>query len=354
MTKSLYIHIPFCKKFCPYCDFVKCIYNNNNADLYVDKVINTLNKKYSKNKFKTIYIGGGTPNCLSDEQLAKLLKHVSKFLDKKYEFTIECNPEFVTNKQVQILYTNKINRVSLGVQTLDKKILKTINRLNHKQMVKQAIETLLKNKIKNISCDLIYGFNNQTSQSIGDDINFLIKNNVKHLSLYSLEIKDSTPWGKMHYQTDEYAIEDHLKYVIKHLRNKKFVRYEVSNWAKNKQYRALHNLLVWQTNDWAAIGLGAYGMENKCLYHYEGTINTWKLVKEKLSNYDLYFQVLMMGFRTNEGLNLQNNLHKQTYFYFKDLIDNESLIKKIKNKLIFTNVNLLDNFLIKLFKYEKK
>lgn len=350
MTKSLYIHIPFCKKFCAYCDFVKCIYNSSTADKYIDLVL----KKLNKNKYETIYIGGGTPNCLSDKQLEKLLKNLSKHLEKNYEFTIECNPEFVTDSQVQIFKKYKINRVSIGVQTLDFNLLKTMNRVNHKFMVEKAIAILQKNKITNISCDLIYGFNGQTNQSIKDDIDFLIANKVKHISCYSLEIKENTAWGRQHYKTNDLEIEDHLKFIIDYFNEIGFVRYEVSNWASTPKHQSKHNVSVWNTNDWKAIGLGAHGMENKCLYHYEGNILNWKLVKEKLTNYDLYFQVMMMGLRLKAGLNLKNSLHKKAYQFFKQRIDQDWLIEKSDKRIWCTNVNLLDNFLVKLSEYEKK
>lgn len=350
MTKSLYIHIPFCKKFCAYCDFVKCIYNQQTVDKYIDLVL----KKLKKNKYETIYLGGGTPNCLTNEQLEKLLKSLSKCLAKKYEFTIECNPEFVTNSQAKILKKYKVNRVSLGVQTLDFNLLKSMNRSNHKQMVQQAISIFYKNKITNISCDLIYGFNGQTNESIKNDIDFLITNKVKHISCYSLEIKENTAWGRQKYQTNELEIEDHLKFIIDYLKQKGFDRYEVSNWAVSSNYQSKHNVAVWKTNDWTAIGLGAHGMENKTLYHYEGTTLNWKLVKEKLSDFDLYFQVLMMGLRLKEGLDLSNPLHKKAYQFFKKRMDQDLLIKKNKKHIWCTNINLLDNFLIKLSEYENK
>lgn len=349
MTKSLYIHIPFCKKFCAYCDFVKCIYNKQTADKYIDLVL----KKLKKNKYKTIYLGGGTPNCFSDEQLEKLLRPLSKCLDKEYEFTIECNPEFVTDSQILIFKKYKVNRISLGVQTLDFNLLKTMNRTNHKFMVESAIAKFLKHKITNISCDLIYGFNNQTNDSIKEDIDFLIANKVKHLSCYSLEIKENTIWGKQGYKTDDLEIENHLKFIIDYLKQRNFVRYEVSNWALNNNYQAKHNVAIWKTNDWAAIGLGAHGMEKKTLYHYEGSILKWKLVKDKLSDYDLYFQVLMMGLRLKEGLDLTNPLHKKAYLFFKKRMDQDLLIKKSHNRIWCTNVNLLDNFLVKLNEDEK-
>ena len=104
-----------------------------------------------------------------------------------------------------------------------------MNRSNHKQMVQQAIKTLQQNKITNISCDLIYGFKNQTNESIKNDIDFLVTNKIKHISCYSLEIKENTIWGKQHYQVNELEIEDHLKFIIDYLAKLNFVRYEVSN-----------------------------------------------------------------------------------------------------------------------------
>lgn len=353
MTKYLYIHIPFCKKFCPYCDFTKCIYQSANADKYIDLVLKDLNRRYKNHKFKTIYLGGGTPNCLSDKQLDRLLNVLSKHLESKYEFTIECNPEFITNTQAKILFKNKINRVSLGVQTFNPNILKSINRLNHKYMVELAISTLIKNKITNISCDLIYGFKNQTDESIKNDIDFLIANKVKHLSLYSLEIKENTPWGKAKYKTNDYEIEDHLKFVISYLENVGFNRYEVSNWTKNKKYESQHNVAIWKTYDWAAIGYGAHGMENNTLYRFEGNFLKWKKVSTKLSKYDLYFQVLMMGLRLQEGLDLKNKLHKSAYQYFNQRINQDLLIKVTNKSITCKNINLLDNFLIKLNHNEK-
>lgn len=344
MAKSLYIHIPFCKKFCAYCDFVKCIYNKEIADKYIDLIIN----KLDKNKYNTIYVGGGTPNSLSDEQLIKLLKPLSSLINKNGEFTIECNPEFVTDSQAKIFKKYKINRISLGVQTLDLSLLKTMNRSNHKSMVENAINIFIKNKITNISCDLIYGFKKQTNKSIKNDLDFLINKKAKHISCYSLEIKDDSIWGKQHYKTDDLQIEDQLKFIVSYLKKKKFIRYEVSNWAINSKYEAKHNIAVWDTNDWKAIGLGAYGMENKTLYHYEGDALNWKFVSEKLSDFDLYFQVLIMGLRLKEGLNLKNKLHKKTYMHFRKAIDNEPLLTKKNNHIICKDINILDEFLIKI------
>ncbi len=348
MIKHLYVHIPFCKKICPYCDFKKTIYNNDVANKYIDLVCKKINRDYKKNKFNTIYVGGGTPNCLSNLQINKLLQCLSKYLTNKHEFTIEINPELLTNEQTRIFSLNHINRVSIGVQTMDNDLLKSIYRLSYHNVVKNAIQFLLNNKIKNISCDLIYGFQNQTNKNIKDDIDFLINNHVKHLSMYSLEIKPNTLWGKQHYLLDEFKIENNLKFIIRYLKKRHFIRYEVSNWAINDKYQSWHNVGIWKSHEWAAIGFGAHGMENKYLYHYDGKILYWHLIQKRLTTNEFYYQILMMGLRLTEGIDLKIKNNYLAYQCFKDNLNKSKLIKIKNNHLICTNINLLDSLLVDL------
>lgn len=348
MIKSLYIHIPFCKSFCPYCDFVKQYYCKDLANKYIDLIIKKLNHQYKNNKFETIYIGGGTPNCLNQNQLKKLLFPLSKKLKTKYEFTIECNPEFVNDQQIKIFKKYKINRISLGIQTLDKQILSTINRTNHKKNVEKAIKIIFKHKLTNLSCDLIYGFNNQTINSIKNDIDFLLEKKVKHLSCYCLEIKPMTMFALKKYKTNDLVIEKQLAFIIKYLKTKKFKRYEVSNWCLNQKYQAKHNILIWKTNEWAAIGYGAYGYENNKYYHYDGNLLQWKLVSSNLTKKDLYQQILIMGLRLIEGISLKNKLVKQAYTFFKKQLLSSNLFVKNKNNIKCKNINLLNLLLEKI------
>lgn len=348
MTKHLYVHIPFCKQICPYCDFKKTIYNQDLANKYIDLVCHKIDQDYKNIKFSTIYVGGGTPNCLLDLQIQRLLNCLSKHLANKYEFTIEINPELLTKKQANIFFLNHVNRVSIGIQTLKKHILQSIKRLSYYNLVKNTIQILLNNKIENISCDLIYGFQNQTNNDIKDDIAFLIKNHVKHLSMYSLEIKPNTLWGKQHYTIDELAIENNLKFIISYLQKHHFTRYEVSNWAINDVYQSQHNIGIWQTHDWTAIGYGAHGMENKCLYYYDGSILDWQLIKKKQTQKDFYYQILMMGLRLAKGIDLTIKNNYLAYQYFKKKLVTSNLVKIVNNYLFCTNLNLLDNLLVDL------
>ena len=146
-VEHLYIHIPFCKHICSYCDFVrtvpKCTCEVND---YLNYLVDLINQETKTLKFKTIYIGGGTPNSLNNTQLTFLLSVLSRNLAKNVEFTIECNPEFINQSQIDIFKKYKVNRISLGVQSRNLKILKDFNRKHNNKQVEDAIKLLQKNK----------------------------------------------------------------------------------------------------------------------------------------------------------------------------------------------------------------
>ena len=348
MAKSLYVHIPFCQKICPYCAFVRQLYHQEKVDKYLSLLKKIINTKYKNNKFKTIYIGGGTPNCLTTKQLTKLLGCLVNKLLPKYEFTIECNPELVSKQQIKIFKQYKVNRISLGMQTLNEKILKSINRSHNRYHLKQAIKLFKKNKINNLSCDLIYGFNHQSITTIKNDLDFLIKNKINHISCYCLEIKPKTVFAKKNYKLNEIESEKQLKFIIEYLKQKKFSRYEVSNWCKANKDKSYHNILVWKSNEWVGIGWGAHGFEKNIYYHYEGSILKWKLVKKKLTKKELYQQVLIMGLRLEKGLNLNNKLVNESYNFFKKELNSSSLFIKTKKTIKCRNINLLNCLLEKI------
>ena len=346
MIKHLYIHIPFCKSFCSYCDFCRENYNKKIVDEYIRLIKNDLDQRFKNNKFKTIYIGGGTPNCLDEDQLDFLLSILKKHLEWNYELTVECNPEFITQKQCDIFKKNNVNRISLGVQTFDENILKDINRKHSKNDVLQSIKLLQNSGINNLSCDLIYGFNNLSINTIKQTIDNLIKLDIKHLSLYSLELKENSLLTKNKYQLDSDLIDGHLSFIISYLDAHGWIRYEVSNWSKSDEYFSKHNLAYWNTSDWAAIGYGSYGFENKTYYWYDGKILEWNNNIKKYTSKEFYEQILIMGLRMTNGLDLTIHQNQMAFKHFKEQISNSKIIKTLGNKLICTNINLLDEFLI--------
>ena len=172
----LYIHIPFCKSICKYCDFVRNVPTCPiEMGEYVKKIINQIEKECKNQKYETIYIGGGTPNFLSNKDLGLLLSSLSNKLKKKNEFTIECNPELINLNQVKIMKKNRINRISLGVQTLNEQLNKFLNRKHTNKDVCNAIEILRQNDITSISLDFIYGFSQMTFSDIDNIFSFIKK-----------------------------------------------------------------------------------------------------------------------------------------------------------------------------------
>ncbi|MCF0227817.1 MAG: radical SAM protein, partial [Malacoplasma sp.] len=256
-VEHLYIHIPFCKHICSYCDFVrsvpKCACEVSD---YLNKLVVSINNECKFLKFKTIYIGGGTPNSFNNVQLTFLLSSLYKHLAKSYEFTIECNPEFITQEQINIFKKFKVNRISLGVQSRNNNILKDFNRMHTNADVDKAVKLLQKNKINNISVDFIYGYHKMTNSDIDKDIKFILDNHIPHASFYSLELKPGSKLSKANYNLNEELIDKQFAYIIKKFKNNKYKRYEISNWCINKNYQSQHNMAYWKTKPWKAFGYG--------------------------------------------------------------------------------------------------
>lgn len=342
-SKHLYIHIPFCKYICTYCDFVRKIPKSEiEIEQYLDVIISKINEY--KTFFKTIYIGGGTPNFVNNFLLEKLFISLQKNIDKKTEFTIECNPDFVTEDQAKLFSKYKVNRISLGVQTTSNSILKLLNRKHTILDAENAIKIFSKHKIYNISCDFIYNLPLLKKRDILDAINFCIKNDVKHISFYSLEIKDGSILKKFNHKIDEDQEEKQFNYLLKIMRKTKFKRYEVSNWSISKKYRSKHNLAYWNLDDWIGLGLGAYGLEKRNYYTIVGDYKNFKLENNFLSLNEYYLYALMMGLRLTDGMKLVGK-NKKAYEYFKDKL-NKSMLKIKNNRLVLKNVNLLHSLLV--------
>jgi oxygen-independent coproporphyrinogen-3 oxidase len=189
---GLYIHIPFCKSICHYCDFVKVgVKKESEREKYLDTLINELNSYHNYfDQIDTIYIGGGTPNAMTDNELIKLFEALKPI--KPIEFSIEINPESYTHNQGEIFKQYGVNRVSIGAQTSDEKILKFLNRKHNNDEVINTISSLKQLGINNINLDLIFAIPGQTLKSINKDIKFFINLDIPHLSYYNLILEENT------------------------------------------------------------------------------------------------------------------------------------------------------------------
>lgn len=344
-THHLYIHIPFCEEICTYCDFYRTKTKDENIKLkYIEKIINEI--KNDNNKYKTIYIGGGTPNFINNNSLSNLLSTLkNKLFDKDYEFTIECNPEFINQSQIDIFKQNKVNRISIGVQTTNNEILKLLKRTHNIQTCINAITLLQKNKFNNISCDFIYNLPLLKISDLKETFNFIKKLKIKHVSFYSLELKEGSILTKQKYHLNTNIEEDQLDFIKNEFDKLNYFRYEISNWASDNMYISKHNLAYWNLSNWKGIGISSYGFENGEYYKYQGTILDWKKETWKWTNQEIFENILIMGLRKSEGIDLSIQKNLDAYNHFKNRLNHE-LIKIENNHLKAKNFDLLNEILL--------
>ena len=196
MVKNCYIHIPFCNTICSYCDFCKQYYNKKKVKDYLKKLKEEIDNNYNNEPLETIYIGGGTPTSLNLEELTELFE-ITDSLNKKdnLEFTVEANIDSITKEKLLLMKEHKVNRLSIGIESINKNNLKFLNRKLDINEAKEKIELIRSLGFNNINMDLIYALPIESKEDLLKDIDFLTSLNVEHISTYSLIIEDHTvPW----------------------------------------------------------------------------------------------------------------------------------------------------------------
>ena len=332
--KSVYIHIPFCKTICSYCDFCKMYYNS----IFVNNYLNSLKKEielnYKGEEIETLYIGGGTPNSLNKEELIKLFDIIKKIhLSDEVEFTIECNIELIEEDILKLFKDNKVNRISIGIESIDENNLNYLNRNYNKQLVLEKMK-LVKKYFDNINVDLIYALKNESIETLEKDIDFILELDVKHISTYSLIIEDNTILGI----NKEKNIDEDLDYemyqlIIKKLKD--YHHYEISNFSKIG-YESKHNLTYWNNEHYYGFGLGASGYINNIRYDNTRSLNNYVKgnyrLNEEIIDKELDKEYeLILGLRLLDGI----NINKYNSKFNEDLLENKVIKKLInENKLI--------------------
>lgn len=270
----LYIHIPFCKNKCSYCDFVSGSYPTKTQDAYTNALILELKQileKISPDRFKTIYIGGGTPSSLSRENIEKLLQTLS-CIDPEHleEFTMECNPESVNEELILLMKKYKVRRVSLGVQSANEEELRFLDRIHSFEQVEKVVGLLQKHDIQNISLDLIFDLPNQTMELLQRSMDEFIALKPSHISCYSLIIEPGTPmmkWleeGRITVGSDDnYVMQQ--RFITEYLAKHDYHQYEISNYAK-EGFEAIHNSAYWSGNDYIGAGISAHSKQGNYRY----------------------------------------------------------------------------------------
>lgn len=358
--KHMYIHIPFCNHICSYCDFCKMFRNNNFIDSYLDGLAKEIDEYYNGEVMDTLYIGGGTPSCLGIDYLNKLFNILNKVkLSYNYEYTFECNPEDISEELINTLIKNKVNRISIGIESFDVDNLGFMERKVNFKDIQNKINIIKNKGINNINLDLIYGIPEESLSTLKKDLKLLVKLKPTHISTYSLQIEKHTKI----YNEGIVNISEDLDYkmynlIIKYLKKHKYNHYEISNFSLDG-FESKHNTSYWNNEEYYGFGLGASGYIDG--FRYENTRNLNKYLngiyhknEELLSIDDKMYDEVMLGLRKIKGINLKEFKDKygvelSNKFYIDDLVKNKELI--VKNGYLFVNpkyIYTINEILVKI------
>ena len=337
---GLYIHIPFCRQKCFYCDFPSFAGREKKIDRYLQaleqefallrqRVYPKDNVGDTERKFapRTIYIGGGTPTALNAHQLAKLLEVVPKYVavGEAVEFTVEMNPGTVDREKLLLLQQAGVNRLSVGVQSFDDNCLKKIGRIHTAQEAVDTIELAHNLGFGNISLDLIYGLPQQDREILTKSVERALTLPVQHISIYGLQLEEGTAFyrmealGKLQLPADE-LVEIMHDYIVEKLPEAGYQRYEISNYAL-PGYESKHNLSYWQDVDYLGLGSGAHSYWQGTRYEnprgiddYILALETGRLpanVEEQVDRQAHMEEYCFLGLRTAAGID--KNLFQQKF-----------------------------------------
>jgi oxygen-independent coproporphyrinogen-3 oxidase len=267
MPYSLYIHIPFCKKKCAYCDFPSYAGRDEFIPEYLEALKFELEYYYTLYKrpaVSTIYIGGGTPTLLSEEQLSSLFTSIKNDFDVSSgaEISIEANPGTVTREKLKMLIGAGVNRISLGAQTFNNSLLKKIGRIHSEREINDAFHMAREAGFKNINLDLIFALPGENMKDWQESLAKAVKLSPEHISTYNLQIEEDTPLylekleGGLNLPDEDKELEMY-KYAIRYLTENGYSHYEISNFAKPGS-ECEHNKAYWTLKEYISAGAGAH------------------------------------------------------------------------------------------------
>ena len=362
MAKSLYVHIPFCHRICAYCDFAKVLYEERWAFSYVKEIEREIASIGIKEPLETIYLGGGTPSILPNGALEELLGFLKPFLDERYEFTIETNPEDIDEEKLRILERCGVNRISLGVESSSPRLLALMGRNHTFEKAKKAISLIKNAGFARVSVDMIYGLPNETKEEVEKDLSAFIGLGVNHISTYCLSVNPGTAFHNAGYsEMDEESAGEQYETILKALRDAGYRRYEVSNFAKNGEYSE-HNLVYWRDEEYYAAGLGASGYVDGI--RFDNTRNLTKYLsgkhrekEDKLSSESELEDYFLTNLRLDDGFS-EDVFEKRFGFAFLskykeefEELERNRLMKHERGRFFCTDkgIEILDSVLLKLF-----
>lgn len=346
---ALYIHIPFCKQKCLYCDFPSFCGKEEFMIEYsraLEKDIDSISDRV----IKTIFIGGGTPTYLSLDAWTNIKKAIDK-LNKaeNLEFTVEGNPGTFTEEKLKFLREMGVNRLSIGLQSWQNRILKKIGRIHSTDEFIEAYELARKMGFNNINVDLMFGLPDQNMNDLQNTLESVVRLNPEHVSCYSLIIEENTPFHKM-YEEDKLNLpseeleREMYRHIVSFLRQQGYHQYEISNFSKPKR-ECVHNLVYWNLEEYVGCGVASHSYVDGLRYRKTENIEEYirdvrmnrnlKLDMHKNSLKDETEEFMFMGLRKIDGISIigfSERFQKDIYSVYGEIIkkhiNNQMLIKK--------------------------
>ncbi|MGJ0846000.1 radical SAM family heme chaperone HemW [Tissierella praeacuta] len=354
---SLYIHIPFCISKCYYCDFSSFTNINHKIDEYINSLIIELDLYKDKIKdysIKTIFIGGGTPSCINPRYINRILEFIYRNFNTSdlVEVTIEANPGTLDKEKVQIYMESGINRVSMGMQTLDDTLLKSIGRIHSTKDFYKSYEILRNGNMKNINVDLIFGLPNQSIDQVISSLKKVVELGVEHVSYYGLILEENTKFYKLYNEGKISLPDENIERMMYHkateyLTNHGYKHYEISNYAL-PTYECKHNLVYWEVRPYLGVGLSSHSnMRGKRFFNTSDiniyieklNINKLPVEGEEIIDKDTEMEEFcILGIRKIEGLSkieFKNRFEVEIEKIYGDIIK-----KHIDNGLILNDHNI--------------
>lgn len=355
---GMYIHIPFCNRKCDYCDFVSYAMDEEAQHQYLDALfleIDRCKDKFMETTFDSLYIGGGTPSIVFDGFILSLARKIfsSFHFAKDKEFTIEVNPSSFNRKKFIEYNLAGVNRISVGVQCLDSKLLAEQGRIQSMENIEETFQILTECEYENVSSDVLIGLPNQSTESVQETLEYLIENKVKHISVYTLQVEkhtmlyDKIKRKKLKLPKDK-KVNEVYTMAKNMLLSEGYIRYEVSNFAR-PGFQSRHNMKYWTEVDYLGLGVSAHSyidgyryFNTKRLDTYISNLNEGKSpvdAREYIATEIAREERLMLSLRTAKGLDLEK--FKQDF--------NENLLKtkqnEIKKLLDDNRIEIVDGFM---------
>ena len=347
---GIYVHIPFCKKKCDYCDFISYCNKDNLIEKYVEAMKKEIESQNIKPEITTIYIDGGTPSYIDSKYIIQIINKIKeKNVSPNAEITIEVNPGTVTMEKLEDYRSCGINRISIGLQSTNNTLLKEIGRIHDFKQFLETYKMAKKVGFKNINVDLMLGLPNQRIKDLKESLEQILKLKPKHVSVYSLIVEDGTPIAnkieKGELQLPDEELERNMYWFVKNtLELNGYKHYEISNFAK-KGYESKHNLNCWNQKEYIGIGVAAHSYRDITRYSNTENIEEYiknvnneefnknKIIHEVQKEDDAKKEFMLLGLRKIDGIKISDFKNKfgdnPIYLYrneLKKLIDEKLLI----------------------------